>query len=84
METNEILKKQILSVVRNQIKDNNPPQTKQALKRLMDLGYSENDSEIFIAQCVAVELFNTFKNEEDFNEKRFIDNLNNLPEYPKG
>lgn len=82
METNEILREQIFKIVRNQIKDNNPPETKLTYKRLIDLGYNEFETKQLIGQCVAVELFKILKHREPFNETRYIKNLKQLPKEP--
>lgn len=82
METNEILREQIFKIVRNQIKDNNPPETKLTYKRLIDLGYNEFETKQLIGQCVAVELFQVLKHREPFNETRYIKNLKQLPKEP--
>jgi len=82
MESNEIVRKQIFGVIKNQLKANNPPETKQTLERLKGLGYSDLDSKKYIGQCIAVELFNIFKHGKPFDEKRYISNLKKLPKEP--
>jgi hypothetical protein len=34
METNEVLREQIFEIIKNQLRDNNPPETKAAYDRL--------------------------------------------------
>lgn len=82
MESNEIVRKQIFGIIKNQLKDNNPPETKEALKRLKGLGYSDLDAKKFIGQCIAVELFNIMKYKKPFDLLRYTSNLNKLPEEP--
>ena len=82
MESNEIVRKQILEVVENQLRDNNPPETKQTYARLIKMGISKENAKKYIAQCVTVEIFNVMKHSQPFNEKRFIKNLHNLPKKP--
>jgi hypothetical protein len=82
MKVSEILRKQIFEVVRNQIKDNDPPETKITYDRLKTLGYSDFETNQLIGQCVAVELFQVMKFKEPFDEKRYIKNLKNLPKEP--
>jgi len=82
METNEILRKQIFEIIRNQLKANDPPETKKTLNRLIKLGYSEFESKQFIGQCIAVELFEVIKNKKPFDEDRYVNNLKKLPEEP--
>lgn len=82
MEENEILKEKFLEIVENQIKSENPPETKITYKRLIGLGYTKIDSKKFIAQCVVLEMFGIMKKGEPFDEKRFINNLLRLPDEP--
>ena len=82
METNEILREQIFEIIKNQMKDNEPPETNRTFKRLLKEGYSRFETKQRIGQCVAVELFNLYKFNKPFDEKRYIKNLNNLPKEP--
>jgi hypothetical protein len=82
MKPNEIAREQILTIVRNQIKENNPPETKQTYERLKGLGYSDTDSEMLIGQCVSIEVYNILKHKQPFDENRYIKNLNKLPKEP--
>jgi hypothetical protein len=78
----EELRQQILEIIDNQIKLNDPPETKQTLNRLVRLGYSKNDAKMLIGQCLAVELFDVLKHKIPFNPDRYVKNLKNLPEEP--
>ena len=82
MKPNEILRQQILEIINNQIKSDNPPETNQTLKRLKEMGYSYIDAKIMIGQCVSVEIFDVFKHGKPFDEKRYVRNLSNLPKEP--
>ena len=41
METNEILREQIFEIIKNQMKDNDPPETNKTFKRLLREKYSK-------------------------------------------
>ena len=82
MKPNKILQQQIFEIIDNQIKNGDPPETKQTLDRLVKSGYSNTDAKKYIGQCVAVELFNVMHNQQPFDEKRYIQNLLNLPKEP--
>jgi len=82
MESNEIFREQIFEIIKNQIKLDTPPETKQTLKRLVDLGYSDQDARVLIGQCLAVELFSVLKLEKPFDNDRYVSNLKKLPEEP--
>lgn len=58
MKLNEILRKEILQVVENQINSNNPPETKQSFDRLVKSGIGRKGAKKLIGQCLAVEIFN--------------------------
>lgn len=75
-------KKNNFTVIENQIKKNDPPETKKALKILKSQGYSEFESKQLIGQCVAVEIYNMLKYKKPYDNERYNRNLNNLPEEP--
>lgn len=82
METNPIAKEQILQVVDSQLKSNELPETKQTYDRLLKSGITDENARLYIGQCVAIEIFDAMKYHRPFNKKRFIENLNKLPEEP--
>lgn len=82
MKANHIVREQILQIVDNQLKSNKPPETRQTYDRLLRSGITDKDARLYIAQCVAGEVFDVLKYQQPFNEKRFIENLNKLPEDP--
>ncbi len=82
MESNDIIREQIFKIIKNQIKSNKPPETKQALTRLVDSGYNDRDARMLIGQCVAVELFHVLKFKKPFDNDRYVSNLKKLPEEP--
>ena len=82
METNENLREQIFVVIKNQMDENNPPETNETYNRLIKEGYSDFEAKQLIGQCVAVELYNVFKHKKPFDEKRYIRNLKQLPKKP--
>ena len=75
--------KQIFSqTVDNQLEKNDPPQTRETLERLIKEGYSEEDAKLIIAQCVASEMMKVISSHTPFNEARFVECLNRLPQSP--
>lgn len=82
MKTNPKLKATIIEVVDNQLKANDPPETRSTLDRLVAEGYSEKEAKELIACVVTSEIFDVMKNKEEFNLQRFIDALNKLPLLP--
>lgn len=80
---NPHLRAAFLEVVDNQLRDNNPPETKETLERLMAEGYSAEDAKLLIAQAVAVEAYTIMETKAPFNRERFVRNLLALPQEPK-
>lgn len=78
----ELLRGAFLEVVENQLRENNPKETKEALGRLKSEGWSEHDAKMLIAQCVILEIFDTVKLNKEFNLERYKSNLVNLPNDP--
>jgi hypothetical protein len=83
MKTNPALYAAYMEVVDNQLRENNPPETRLTLERLKREGISELDAKKYIAQVVVAETFWIMKKEEPFNLNRFIRNLKRLPVEPE-
>jgi hypothetical protein len=77
-----VLNAAIMKVVDNQLRGNNPPQTQQTFKRLIDAGISENEAKRLIACVVSAEIFDVLKKQEPFNLERFVKGLDKLPALP--
>jgi len=73
----------ILEVVENQLKSNDPQETKKTLTRLMADGISEENARIYIGQAICVEIWDTMRNKNEFNQDRYIKNLKRLPKEPQ-
>ena len=82
-KANPRLKTAFMEVVDNQIRDNDPPETRETLDRLRSQGISEHDARSYIGQAVCVEVWDILKNKRVFNRERFVRNLKKLPEEPK-
>ena len=72
----------IMEVVENQLRNNDPPQTRQTFRRLIEAGYSEEEAKRLIGCVVSAEIFDVLKKNEPFNLERFVKALNKLPEMP--
>ena len=81
-DTNPELGKMVLEVVANQIRDDDPPETRQTIKRLEAEGYTADEARRLVATAVTVELFHIMRDHETFNRKRFVWNLAHLPREP--
>lgn len=83
MKYNKHLQSAIFEAIDNQLEANEPPETGLTFRRLLDEGHSEYETKQLIGQAMAIELWDIMTNKVSFNEKRYIQNLNNLPKEPK-
>jgi len=81
-ESKKRRRRMILEVVENQIRDNDPPETRQTLRRLIKEGFSREGAVELIAAVVVNEIYNVLKQEKNFNRKRFVAALRQLPKLP--
>ena len=81
-EDQERRRKIILKVVENQIRDNDPPETRKTLKRLIKEGFSREEAVELIGTVVVHEIYNVLKQNETFDRKRFVAALSQLPKLP--
>ena len=81
-EVNPHLHAAIMTVVDNQLRSNDPPQTQLTFKRLVDAGISEKEAKRLIACVVSAEIFDVLKKQEPFNLERFVKGLDKLPAMP--
>ena len=79
---NERLQKAILEVINTQIRDNDPPETKQTYERLQREGFSERDARKLIGYVVATEVFAVLKENRRYDREKYIAALKMLPRLP--
>jgi hypothetical protein len=70
-------------VVENQLADNNPPEVKIALNRLLARGETRENAVRHIASALAIEIFLVASKGGSHNASRYAANLNALPAQPK-
>jgi len=80
MKPDKRLNKAVLDVVENQIRQLNPPATKETLDRLLREGHSQEEARRLIGCVVASEIFDILKNLEPYDEDRYVAALRKLPE----
>ena len=83
MKNTPHLKEAIIEVVDNQLKSNDPPETRQTYDRLIKEGFSENKTKELIGCVVTSEIFGVLKKQEIFDLSRFVSALDNLPTIPE-
>jgi hypothetical protein len=82
VKANKRLNKAIHEVVENQLRDLNPPETKETFNRLIEEGYSEEQARTLIGYVVASEIFEILKYLKPYNHERYVGALRRLPELP--
>jgi hypothetical protein len=79
---NPELRRTILEIVENQLRDGTPPEARSTLKRLMDEGYSRAEAVELIACVVSTEIFDVLKSGQPYQEPRYLAGLRALPRMP--
>ena len=82
-DANDRLRQAVLDVVNNQIRQLNPPATKETLDRLIREGHDPDEARRLIGNIVASEIFDILKNMEPYDEERYVRALRRLPELPE-
>jgi len=75
---NPHLKAAIVEVVENQIRDGNPPETRQTLERLQAAGYSRQQAVEMIGSAVVEEIWAVLHDNKPFDRARFTALLDQL------
>ncbi len=84
MENNEELKAAYMEIVENQLRDNDPPETRKTFERLCTEGYTERNAKILIASVIAYEIYEGVRSSSPFDRARFVKHLNLLPDQSFG
>ena len=82
IRTDRESKANISEIIEDQIKTNNPPETKITYNRLLSLGYSAFDTKKLMGMCLIIEVLGISETKSYFNENRYVKNLKNLPNEP--
>jgi peroxiredoxin family protein len=78
----DIAREAIFEAIENQIRENDPPITKETYDRLRTDGHTHEETMKLIGCALSVELFEIMKKSEPFNAQRYTSNLKGLPELP--
>ncbi len=70
----------VLKVVKNQLRDLNPPETKQTYDRLLAAGYDDAKARQMIGQVVLTEIVAVLQSGKPYDEQRFTAALAKLPD----
>lgn len=64
------VRESILEIVENQINENNPPETKLTLERLIKEGHKESEAKKLISYCLLTELNSMIKAQRLFDSNK--------------
>ena len=76
------LKRAILEVVKTQLRENDPPETKQTLERLLQQGFTEQEALKLIGYVAAGEVFAVLKEGRPYDKQKYLAALQALPTLP--
>jgi hypothetical protein len=72
----------IMKVVETQIRDDDPPETRRTLERLMKSGLPEKEAKRLIRGVAAIEICSIMEKKEPFQHGRYAEALARLPRLP--
>jgi hypothetical protein len=76
------LRRALLEVVDNQLREGTPPETRITLERLIGEGLSRERALELIACVVSAEIFDVLKSGQPYLEARYLAGLRALPRLP--
>ena len=62
----------------NQLRDNDPPFTKEVYEKLRETGYSVSEAKDKIGAVVLEEIYNVMKENQSYDEKKYSDALKDM------
>lgn len=78
-KANPEVKKALIKAIKIQLKENNPPETKQAYMRLLGEGITEKNVYIYLTQALVYEMFAMMKENRAHDSKNYAKLLAKLP-----
>ena len=82
MKTDPQLQTTVMEILDNQLRENNPPETKETYERLLAEGHSVAQARELIASVLGSEIYEVLKQRKPFNGERFVAALQQLPRLP--
>ena len=77
---NQRLKKTLLEIVENQLRENDPPSTGETFRQLKDKGYSDREAKEKIASVVLGDIYDILSDGKKFDEAAYNRKLKLLVE----
>ena len=78
----EVLRAALFEVIENQLRSNDPPETRETLDRLMRDGHTREEAMKLIGCALVGEVFGILKTQAPYDHARYVANLKRLPELP--
>ena len=72
------LKAEILTIVENQLREDDPPETRQTLERLLAQGYLPERAKEMIGSVVIEQIWTILHDKTEFDRARFVRGLEGL------
>jgi hypothetical protein len=70
-------------VIDNQLRNLEPPETKETYDRLISSGISDEEARRLIAVILACEIYDMLKYKREHDQEKYIANLRKLPVLPR-
>ncbi len=72
----------LFEVIENQLRSNDPPETRETLSRLVAEGHTRDEAMKLIACALVIEIYDVLKTAAPYDHARYAANLKRLPELP--
>ena len=76
------VREEFLEVVDNQLRELNPPETKECYERLVSQGFSDQQAREYIGVVIFHETLDVLREKQPFNVSRYTEALARLPKLP--
>ena len=72
----------LFEVIENQLRANDPPETRETLGRLMNGGHTREEAMKLIACALVSEIYDVMKTQAPYDNARYVATLKRLPDLP--
>ncbi|MBF0420980.1 MAG: hypothetical protein HQL78_12535 [Magnetococcales bacterium] len=72
----------IMNAVDNQLRNNDPPEAREAYERLISQGFNDAEARQLIGSAISCETIMVLHHKKPFDLSRYVSSLNNLPDLP--
>jgi hypothetical protein len=81
-ERGQRVREMLFEVLETQMKEDNPPETRKTYQRLLDQGFSRDETMRLMAAVVITEMNDMVKENRTFDEASYVEALKALPRLP--